>query len=82
MRALNAREGLSRDQDTLPKKLLNKPLMGGSTDGVVIDETELAAAIDMYYEQAGWDAASGAPTRATLEDVGLSWAADELGLPA
>jgi aldehyde:ferredoxin oxidoreductase len=81
MRALNAREGLARDQDTLPRKLFNKPLKGGKSDGIAIDEVDLAAAIEMYYEQAGWDVASGVPTRATLEDVGLSWAADELGLP-
>ena len=34
----------------------------------------------MYYEQAGWDVASGTPTRATLEEVGLAWAADDLNL--
>ena len=80
MRAYNAREGLSRDDDTLPKKLLTKPLAGGRSDGIVIDQAELQAGLDLYHEQAGWDATTGTPTRATLEDVGLGWAADDLGI--
>jgi aldehyde:ferredoxin oxidoreductase len=81
MRALNARYGLARDKDTLPKKLFNKALQGGRSDGMVLDEAELAAGLDMYYEMAGWDVATGVPTRATLEDAGLAWAADEMSLP-
>ena len=80
MRALNAREGLARDQDTLPKKLFRRPLQGGRSDGIKLDENELAGAISLYYAQAGWDVATGIPTRETLEDVGLAWIADELQL--
>jgi aldehyde:ferredoxin oxidoreductase len=80
MRALNARHGLARDEDTLPKKLYKKMLKGGRTNGLALDEAEIATAIDMYYEQAGWEVKSGIPTRATLEDNELGWAADELGL--
>ncbi|MEW5989521.1 MAG: aldehyde ferredoxin oxidoreductase family protein [Chloroflexota bacterium] len=82
MRAFNAREGLTRDQDTLPKKLFRKALSGGRSDGIKLDEAELSAGLDMYYEQAGWDVTTGVPTRATLESCGLGWAADELGLAA
>ena len=82
MRAYNAREGLTRDQDTLPKKLYRKALSGGRSDGLRIPEEEFAAGLDMYYEQAGWDVARGTPTRATLEAVGLGWVADDLALPA
>ncbi|MFQ5399369.1 MAG: aldehyde ferredoxin oxidoreductase family protein [Anaerolineae bacterium] len=80
MRAYNAREGLTRDQDTLPKKLFKKALKGGRSDGIVLDEAELAAGLDMYFEQAGWDVATGTPTRDTLESTGLAWVADDLGL--
>ncbi|MCI0576714.1 MAG: aldehyde ferredoxin oxidoreductase family protein [Chloroflexi bacterium] len=80
MRALNARYGLARDKDTLPKKLFRRPLQGGRTDGVALDEAEIAAGLDMYYQQAGWDVASGVPTRATREEAGLAWAADDMGL--
>lgn len=78
MRAFNAREGIARDADTLPRKLFRKALEGGRTDGMTLDETELEVAIDQYCEQAGWDVATGIPTRSALEDVGLAWVADEL----
>lgn len=78
MRAYNAREGLTRDQDTLPKKLFRKALSGGRSDGIIMEEAELNAGMDMYFEQAGWDVATGIPTRATLEDAGLAWVADDL----
>lgn len=68
MRALNARHGLARNEDTLPKKLYKKMLKEGRTNDLALDETEIAAAIDMYYEQAGQEMKSGIPTRATLED--------------
>jgi aldehyde:ferredoxin oxidoreductase len=80
MRAFNAREGLTRDQDTLPKKLFKKALKGGRSEGIVLDEAELAAGMDMYFLQAGWDMATGTPTRATLEETGLAWVADEMEL--
>lgn len=80
MRALNARYGLTRDQDTLPKKLFKKALSGGRTNGVILTEEELNSGLDMYFEQAGWDATNGAPTRTTLESTGLGWVADEMGL--
>lgn len=80
MRALNAREGLNRDDDCLPQKLYRKPLAGGRTDGLALDRDEIQAGINMYYEQAGWDTESGNPTRQTLEEVGLGWAADALAL--
>lgn len=80
MRAFNAREGLARDRDTLPKKLFRKPLEGGRSDGLKLDEEELAAAINQYYLQAGWDVETGIPTRETLESVGLDWIAGELEL--
>ena len=80
MRAFNAREGLTRDQDTLPKKMFKKALAGGSSDGIIMERVEIEAGLDMYYEQAGWEQSDGTPTRTTLEDTGLAWVADDLGL--
>ena len=79
MRAYNAREGLQRDADTLPKKLFT-PLKGGASDGFVIEHEEFEAGLNMYYEQAGWDIVTGVPTRNTLENVGLDWVADGLSM--
>jgi aldehyde:ferredoxin oxidoreductase len=78
LRAFNAREGLTREQDTLPKRLFKEPLKGGRSDGIVLDQAEFDAALDQYYAMAGWDVGTGTPTRATLESLDLGWIADEL----
>lgn len=80
MRAFNAREGLDRKADTLPAKLFKKALKGGASDGLQLDPAEFEAALDMYYEQSGWDVHSGNPTRPTLERLGLGWVAEQLAL--
>lgn len=73
MRAFNAREGAGRDRDTLPKRLFDEPLQGGASDGIAIQREELEAALDDYYELASWDVATGIPTKAKLEELGLGW---------
>jgi len=77
LRAFNAREGIGREQDKLPKKMM-KALTGGASDGISVTEEEIEHAKDIYYEMAGWDVASGTPTRARLEELGLGWVADML----
>ncbi|MDX1437250.1 MAG: aldehyde ferredoxin oxidoreductase family protein, partial [Anaerolineales bacterium] len=77
LRAFNARESITRDRDTLPKKLF-KPRVGGATDGVALTEAELENAKDIYYEMAGWDRTTGVPTREKLEELDLGWVADLL----
>jgi aldehyde:ferredoxin oxidoreductase len=79
MRAFNAREGAGRDRDTLPKRLFDEPLKGGVSDGLFIPRQELEAALDDYYDLAGWDVATGMPTRAKLEELGLETGSWKLG---
>jgi aldehyde:ferredoxin oxidoreductase len=75
MRAFNAREGIGKSADTLPKKLFT-PLAGqGPTAGVALTTEEFERARDAYYRLAGLDAATGNPTPAKLEQLGLAWAA-------
>jgi len=78
LRAFNAREGVGSEADTVPPKLL-VPLQGGATDGVAITMEEMEAARALYYRMAGWDE-DGRPTRAKLEELGIAWVADVLGL--
>ncbi len=80
LRAFNAREGITREQDTLPDRLFDEPLTGGRSDGIAVDRDLFDQALEMYYEMAGWDSATGNPTRATLEDLELGWVADQLQL--
>jgi len=78
LRAFNAREGVGAEADTLPPKLFT-PLKGGPTDGVALNAEEFEAGKALYYRMCGWDE-DGRPTRAKLEELGLGWVADELGL--
>jgi aldehyde:ferredoxin oxidoreductase len=81
LRAFNAREGMTREQDTLSDRFFDRPLVGGGpTDGVFVDRAEFEEALDEYYRQAGWDPLTGNPTRDTLEDLHLGWVADAVGV--
>jgi aldehyde:ferredoxin oxidoreductase len=78
LRAFNAREGIGKEADVLPKKLF-QPLGGkGPTAGVALTTGEFEHARDSYYRMAGFDPATGHPTRAKLADLGLDWIADQL----
>jgi aldehyde:ferredoxin oxidoreductase len=67
-RCFNIREGFSRKDDTLPKRMYTEPLEGGMRDGEIIRKPDVI--IDEYYEARGWDK-NGIPTKATLKRLGL-----------
>jgi aldehyde:ferredoxin oxidoreductase len=77
LRAFNAREGMTRADDFLPKKL-GQPLVGGKSDGYFVTVEEIEIAKDMYFEMAGWDVETGNPTRSKLEELDIGWVADLL----
>jgi aldehyde:ferredoxin oxidoreductase len=77
MRAFNAREGIGKESDVLPKKLF-QPLAGtGPTAGVALTTQEFEHARESYYRLAGWDPATGYPTAAKLRGLGLDWLAEK-----
>jgi aldehyde:ferredoxin oxidoreductase len=78
MRAFNAREGFTREDDVLPLKLA-RAKAGGPTDGVAVPPEQIEEAKDLYYAMCGWDEA-GVPTRVTLQALGIEWVADEIGV--
>ncbi len=69
-RAFNVREGFTRDDDTLPERILTEPLKEGGSKGHYISRAELNQMLDDYYDERGWDA-QGVPTRQKLLDLGL-----------
>jgi aldehyde:ferredoxin oxidoreductase len=73
LRQFNAREGVGRERDTLPKRIYDEPLKGGASDGVAVTREEVNEALDMYYDMCGWDVTKGTPTPAKLEELGLGW---------
>jgi aldehyde:ferredoxin oxidoreductase len=75
-REFNVREGCTRADDTLPKRLLDEPLADGPAKGLVVD---LAPLLDAYYEFRGWDKQTGKPTTAKLNELGLEKIIDRKG---
>ena len=76
-RTFNAREGLDRKADKLPKKFFRQLAGTGPTAGIALTHEEVESAIDEYYKLAGWTA-NGVPTRETLQKHDIEWAAQYL----
>ena len=72
-RIFNAREGLDRKDDQLPKKFFKQLQGGGPTAGIALTHEEVESAIDEYYKLAGWTN-NGIPTPETMERLDIAWA--------
>jgi aldehyde:ferredoxin oxidoreductase len=69
---INVREGLTRDNDTLPYKVLNQPVNeDGPAKGAVVTQDELDLMLDDYYQSRGWTV-EGVPSAAKLQELGLA----------
>jgi aldehyde:ferredoxin oxidoreductase len=66
-RLFNQRAGLSRKDDTLPKRMLAEPMPAGPAKGKTVP---LGKMLPEYYRLRGWDA-EGRPTRKKLASLGL-----------
>lgn len=60
--------GFSRDDDTLPKRMLEEPLLDGPARGHVV---ELDQMLPEFYRLRGWDE-NGTPTPEKLKSLGLN----------
>ena len=68
-RLFNAREGITRADDTLPRRFLEEPMPeGGASAGSVL---ELEPMLDEYYRARGWDVQTGLPRPEKLAELGL-----------
>ncbi|TFG12473.1 aldehyde:ferredoxin oxidoreductase [Candidatus Thorarchaeota archaeon] len=70
-RLFNAREGITRKDDTLPHRFTHEPMPEGPGKGQVVD---LEPMLDDYYQRRGWDKETGLPTSETLQRLSLEWA--------
>jgi aldehyde:ferredoxin oxidoreductase len=77
-RAYNVREGLRREQDILPGRLMLDPLPDGPARGSVLDRDTLEEMKDSYYELRGWDIATGIPTPVKLMELELDYLIPQL----
>ncbi|MEW5761343.1 MAG: aldehyde ferredoxin oxidoreductase family protein [Candidatus Thermoplasmatota archaeon] len=69
-RMFNVRLGLSRKDDTLPKRMLYEKAPDGAAKGEVV---ELDYMLDDYYKIRGWDK-NGLPKEKKLKELGLDFA--------
>jgi aldehyde:ferredoxin oxidoreductase len=70
-RAFCVREGLDREWDRLPGRLMEDPLPDGPAEGMVNDLETLERMKDAYYEMRGWDKTTGIPTPEKLHQLDL-----------
>ena len=70
-RAFNCREGIRRQDDTIPARTLNQPIPAGPSKGMYTPRAEFEAMLNEYYQLRGWDA-KGVPTIAKLKELGLA----------
>jgi aldehyde:ferredoxin oxidoreductase len=70
-RLFNAREGITRQDDALPRRFTHEPMPEGPGKGQVVD---LEPMLDDYYRRRGWDKETGLPTSETLQRLSLEWA--------
>lgn len=69
-RCFAAREGFTRKDDRLPKRLFTELPDGPSKGNKVVNLEEM---IDGYYDAMQWDLASGLPSAAKLEQLGIDF---------
>ncbi|GAB4265440.1 MAG: aldehyde ferredoxin oxidoreductase family protein [Thermoleophilia bacterium] len=75
-RLLNAREGLTRADDTLPPRYFEEPAPLGAAQGHYIEREEFARLLTRYYRRRGWDEEGRLPANriAEIESLGAAGA--------
>jgi aldehyde:ferredoxin oxidoreductase len=66
----NLREGITRDDFQLPKRLTTTPIPEGVSKGQVVTEQEMEKMLDDYFEARGWTK-EGHPTEKKIEELSL-----------
>lgn len=67
-RLFNCREGISRKDDTLPKRVISDPIPTGPNKGEMLTQEDLDYMLTDYYRVRGWDF-EGKPLPSTLEKL-------------
>jgi aldehyde:ferredoxin oxidoreductase len=67
-RMINMREGISRADDTLPKRYFDDPMPGRLTKGHRIDREEFAGMLTRYYRLRGWSE-DGVPAKDVVDEL-------------
>jgi aldehyde:ferredoxin oxidoreductase len=78
IRCFSAREGFTREDDSLPIRFMEEPVPEGPMKGSIITRETLERLKDDYYTYRGWDLKTGNPTRQKLTELGLDFAIKDI----
>lgn len=78
-KAINAVFGATRQDDKLPWRMMNEPLVLPNGDKLTVDKEKLDGMLDIYYALHEWDVNSGNPTKEKLKKLGVEWIYDRKG---
>ncbi len=78
IRCFSAREGFTRNDDTLPIRFMEEPVPEGPMKGSRISQETLEGLKDQYYDYRGWDKKTGNPSKAKLAELGLEFATKDV----
>jgi len=79
-RAFNVRQGFTPADDRLPLRMAEP--IGPDGPGAPIKPRDVEAAVKLYYEMMGWNAATGEPRVAKLYELDIGWVAETLSATA
>ncbi len=71
-RICNIREGMVRQDDTLPPRMFNEAIPDGPSKGFTITKEEFETMLRDYYGLHGWDPATGIPELKTLKALSIT----------
>lgn len=71
-RLFNVREGMGRQDDLPPRRLLEEPITTGPARGERLDKKSYERMLTEYYRLRGWDPETGIPTRGKREELELA----------
>ncbi|MBW1961927.1 MAG: aldehyde ferredoxin oxidoreductase family protein [Deltaproteobacteria bacterium] len=78
-RCHDAREGLMREQDSLPRRFF-RPFPGGANRDKALDPEKIEQMKTLYYQSRGWDPETGLPSSEKLRQLGLENLIKEIAL--
>ncbi len=76
-RAFNVREGLTPEDDTMPKRMFT-PFEQGPLKGRAVPMEQMEHAKSDFYAMMGWDSKTGVPRAQKLDELGIGWVKEEL----
>lgn len=78
MQIFNLREGLTAEDDRLPRRFF-EPHPNGALSDKGLDPDEMKDALKTYYGMMGWDRTTGIPGIDKLYELNIGWAEKHLG---